>query len=73
MHPDCLTGYPEIDFPTKRSITPHKGRRTIQKSTNVTWETEQKLQTLKAKDGSGLGDVIQWAVNQLIPKGDNHE
>ena len=54
----------------KRSITPHKGGRSICKSTNVTPETDTKLRYLKELDGSSLGDVIEWAVGQLIPQGE---
>ena len=43
----------------------NKGRRAINKECAVAWDTEQKLQVLKKRDGSSLDDVVEWAVGQL--------
>ena len=44
-----------------KTITPHKGGRTIKKSADVTPETEARLREIKEKYGLSLGDLIAWA------------
>ena len=50
---------PNPKAPT-RTITPHKGGRTIKKSADVTPETEARLREIKIKHGRSLGDLIAW-------------
>lgn len=45
-------------YPAERKITPHKGGRTIKKSTDVTPETAEML----AKLDISLGDLVEEAV-----------
>lgn len=45
-------------YPSERKITPHKGGRTIKKSTDVTPETAEML----AKLDTSLGDLVEEAV-----------
>ncbi len=60
-----MTKFPVILFEheykiPKRTITPHKGGRTICKSTNVTPETNELIKHL-CKYGISLGDLVEWA------------
>ena len=43
------------------TVTPHKGGRSIKKSTDVTPETARTIAELK-KQGVSLGDLVEWAV-----------
>lgn len=44
-----------------RHITPHKGGRTIKRSTDVTPETNDRLTALRDRYGISLGDLIEQA------------
>lgn len=46
-----------------RHITPHKGGRTIKRSTDVTPETQRFLEALR-ESGISLGDLIEEAARQ---------
>lgn len=43
-------------------ITPHKGGRTVQRSTTVTPEVGDMLKYLKKEHGISLGDIVDEAV-----------
>ena len=44
-----------------RHITPHKGGRTIKRSSDVTPETNERLAVLRDQYGISLGDLIEEA------------
>lgn len=44
-----------------RPIRPHKGGRTVKRSTDVTPVTDAMLKELH-EHGVSLGDIIEWAV-----------
>ena len=46
----------------KREITPHKGGRTVKKSTDVTPELDQMLAYLWQQHNISLGDIVAEAV-----------
>lgn len=45
----------------ERNITPHKGGRTIKRSTDVTPETNERLAVLRDQYDISLGDLIEQA------------
>lgn len=49
----------------RRHITPHKGGRTIKRSTDVTPETQQALETLR-QAGISLGDLVEEAALRKV-------
>ena len=50
----------------KRPIRPHKGGRTVKRSTDVTPETAERLRILKQLHGVSLGDLIEAASKDLL-------
>lgn len=48
----------------KRQITPHKGGRTVKKSTDVTPIVASMLEVLHTQHGISLGDIIEDAVRE---------
>lgn len=51
-----------------RTITPHKGGRTLKKSTDVTPETAAILAELWQDHHVSLGDVIEWAAPLMLSR-----
>lgn len=49
------------DWLKERHITPHKGGRTIKRSSDVTPETNGRLAVLRDRYGISLGDLIEQA------------
>ncbi len=45
-----------------RTITPHKGGRTVKVSSDVTPETKKAINALRELHGLSLGDLVEWAV-----------
>lgn len=50
----------------QRQITPHKGGRTIKRSTDVTPETNERLAVLRNRYDISLGDLIEQAAAARI-------
>lgn len=50
----------------ERHITPHKGGRTIKRSTDVTPETNERLAILRDQYGISLGDLIEQAATAKL-------
>jgi hypothetical protein len=48
-------------YPVRREITPHKGGRTVKKSTDVTPEVASMIVKL-SEQGVSLGDIVEAAV-----------
>ena len=46
----------------KKTITPHKGGRTVKKSTDVTPEVDKMLAYLWQQQNISLGDIVNEAV-----------
>jgi len=51
-------------------ITPHKGGRTVKRSTDVTPETDEKLHRLRGTHGISLGDLVEWAAQTKLKEMD---
>jgi len=49
----------------QRHITPHKGGRTVKRSTDVTPETQAALETLRLA-GISLGDLVEEAAQRKL-------
>ena len=66
VYPDAratLAKEEAADWLKRRHITPHKGGRTIKRSTDVTPETQAALEALR-QAGISLGDLVEEAARR---------
>lgn len=64
------------DWLKRRRITPYKGGRTVKRSTDVTPETNQRLQILSERHNISLGDLVEAAAADtlaMIDARENHD